>query len=57
MILIDCLKIDQVHRALTRCSPDDQLRDIIAKPHSFYTKEQLLAAGCEKDSIAFHGQS
>lgn len=56
-IPIERLEFDRMHRALTRRQADGPPRDIIIKMHFFRTKEQLLSAARNKDSLLFQGHA
>ena len=56
-IPIERLEFDRIHRALTRRQQDGPPRDTIIKLHFFRTKEQLLAAARNKDTLLFQGHT
>lgn len=54
-IPIERLEMDRIHRALTSRNADGPPRDVILKMHYFRTKEQLMEAARNKDSLIFQG--
>lgn len=56
-IPIDRLEMDRVHRALTPNKSDGPPHNIIAKFNFYRTKEQLLSAARNKETINFQGHN
>lgn len=56
-IPIERLEFDRIHRALTRRQTDGPPRDIIIKLHFFRTKEQLLAAARNNNTLQFQSHT
>ena len=54
-IPIERLEMDRIHRALAPRKSEGPPRDIIAKFHFFHTKEQLMVAARNKESLIFQG--
>ena len=54
-IPIERLEMDRIHRSLAPRSDDGPPRDIIVKLHFFRTKEQLMVAARNRDSLIFQG--
>lgn len=48
-------EMDRIHRALTPRPEDGPLREVVVKRHYFCTKEQLMAASRNKESLTFQG--
>lgn len=54
-IPIERLEMDMIHRTLATRKEDGPPRDIVIKLHYFRTKEQLMEAAREKNSLIFQG--
>lgn len=54
-IPIERLEMDRIHRTLAPKKEDGPPRDIVIKLHYFRTKEQLMEAARNKDTLTFQG--
>ena len=54
---VERLEFDRVHRALAPRKAEGPPRDIIVKFHYYRTKEQVLEAAREKNSLTFQGHN
>lgn len=57
LLPIERLEMDRVHRALSRQQPDGPPRDVIIKFQFYRTKDQLLSAAHNKESLNFQGHN
>lgn len=56
-IPVDRLEFDRIHRSLAPKPTDGPPRDVIIKFHYYHTKEKLLQAAREQQTLSFQGNS